>query len=101
MMSATEGKSKVPVFDSKADSFDHWKIQWNAFTEVKGVVDALGPKQDPNIPHNSKHILDPDKEMKKLMILATKGNNQAKLYFSLVFKTMKLLRLITKANNKD
>jgi hypothetical protein len=72
--SATEGNSKVLVFDGKADSFNPWEIQLNAFAEVEGIVDALGSNQDPNMTHNNKHLLDPAKDRDKPMILASKTN---------------------------
>jgi len=35
-------EAKVPGFDGKAESFDGWEIQWNAFAEVENLSGALG-----------------------------------------------------------
>jgi hypothetical protein len=34
----SEVKSKLPMFDGRAKSFDRWEIQWNAFTEVENIT---------------------------------------------------------------
>jgi hypothetical protein len=100
MSSVHEGKSKVPVFDGKAESFDCWKIQWNGFAEVEGITDALGPELNPKIPVNSKAVLDPAVDADKPKMVASKANERSMSYFSFAFKTMKLLRLIIKAKTE-
>jgi hypothetical protein len=100
-MSLSEVKSKMPMFDGKAESFDCWKIQWNAFTEVDNITEALGTKLNTDMPQNSKHVLNPVEDKDKKIIVARKANKQAMAYYALVFKTMKLLRLITKAKTDE
>jgi hypothetical protein len=100
MSSVHEGKAKVPVFDGKVESFDHWKIQWNAFAEVEGTTDDLGPEFNPKMPVNSKAVLDPAVDADKPNMVASKSKKWAIAYFSSAFNTMKLLRLITKAKTE-
>jgi hypothetical protein len=100
MSSVHEAKAKVPVFDGKAESFDSWEIQWNAFAEVEGIIDALGPELNPKIPRSSKVVLGPAEDDDKPKMVARKSNKRAMAYFPLEFKTMKLLRLITKAKTE-
>jgi hypothetical protein len=97
----SEVKSKVPMFDGRAESFDCWKIQWNAFAEVENITEALGTKLNTDMPQNSKHVLNPVEDKDKKMIVASKANKRAMEYYALAFKTMKLLRLITKANTDE
>jgi hypothetical protein len=85
-MSLSEVKSKVLMFDGKADSFDRWEIQWNAFVEVENITDALGAKLNSEIPQNSKHVLDPTRDEDKNMILASKANKRSMAYYALVLK---------------
>jgi hypothetical protein len=75
-MSATEGKSKVPVFDSKSESFCHWEIQWNIFAEVEGIVAALGSKLYYKMSWNNTHYLDPAKDSETLMIAVSQPKNR-------------------------
>jgi hypothetical protein len=70
----------------KADSFDHWEIT---------------PELDPKMHVNSKAVLDPALESDKPKIVASKAKKRAVAYFALAFKTMKLLRLITKAKTEE
>jgi hypothetical protein len=100
-MSLSEVKSKVPMFDGKAESFDRWEIQWNAFAEVENITEALGTKLNKEMPQNSKHMLNPMEDADKKMIVAGKANKQAMAYYALAFKTMKLLSLITKAKTDE
>jgi hypothetical protein len=100
MSSVHEGKTKVPVFDGKSESFDHWEIQWNAFAEVEDITDALGPELDPKMPINSNDVLDPADDDDKPKMVVSKANERAMTYFDLAFKTMKILRLITKAKTE-
>jgi hypothetical protein len=90
-------KYKVPMFDGRADSFDLWEIQWNAFAEVENITEALGTKLNADMPQNSKHILNLVEDKDKKMIVARKANKRDMAYYALAFKTMKLLRLMTKA----
>jgi hypothetical protein len=53
------------------------------------------------MPQNSKHVLDPMKDEDNKMIVASKANTRAMAYYALAFKTMKLLRLITKAKTVE
>jgi hypothetical protein len=99
MSSVHEWKAKVPVFD-EAYIFDCWEIQWNAFAEVEGIAYALGPELNPKMPVNSKAVLDPAVDDVKPKMVASKANKRAMVYFALAFKTMKLLRLITKAKTE-
>jgi hypothetical protein len=76
-MSLSEVKSKVPIFYGKAESFDRWEIQWNAFAEVENITEALGPKLNQEMPQNSKHVLDPIKDEDKKITVARKANKRA------------------------
>jgi hypothetical protein len=76
-MSATEGKSKVPVVDDKSDSFDRWEIQWNKFDDARGITDDLGVQLDTSMPMNNIHALDPTKDADKPIITASKANKRA------------------------
>jgi hypothetical protein len=89
------------MFDDKADIFYHWEIHWNAFAEVENITDALGTKLNSETQQNSKHVLDPMKDEDKKMIVAIKANKRAMEYYALAFKTMKLWRIITKANTDE
>jgi hypothetical protein len=100
-MSLSEVKSKVPMFDGKADSFDRWEIQWNAFAEVENITDVLGTKLNSEMPQNSKHVFYPTKDKDKKMSVASKAKKRAMAYYALAFKTMKLLRLIAKAKTDE
>jgi hypothetical protein len=100
-MSMSEVKSKVPMFDGRAESFNRWEIQWNAFAEVEHITEALGTKLNVDMPQNSKHILNPVEDKDKKMIVTSKANKRAMAYYALAFKTMKLLRLITKAKTDE
>jgi hypothetical protein len=73
-MSATEGKSKIPVFDGKAGSFDYWGIEWNVFAGFEGITDALGSTLDARMPQKNKHALDPAKDTAKPRSAANKAN---------------------------
>jgi hypothetical protein len=97
----SEVKSKVPMFDGRAESFDRWEIQWNAFAEVENITEALGTKLNTDMPQNSNHILNPVKDKDKKMIVASKANKRAMAYYALEFKTMKFLRLITKSKTDE
>jgi UDP-glucose 6-dehydrogenase len=46
-------------------------------------------------------VLDPTKDEDKKMMVASKANKLFMAYYALAFKTMKLLRLSTKANTDD
>jgi hypothetical protein len=46
-------------------------------------------------------VLDPIKDEDKKMIVVRKANKRAMAYYALAFKTMKLLRLITKAKTDE
>jgi hypothetical protein len=61
----------------------------------------LGTKLNTDMPQNSKHILHPVEDKDKKMIVASKANKRAMAYYALAFKTMKLLRLITKAKTYE
>jgi hypothetical protein len=89
------------MFDGKAESFDRWEIQWNAFAKVENITEALGTKPNKEMPQNSKHVLDPMKDEDKKMIVVGKANKRAMVYYALAFKTMKLMRLITKAKTYE
>jgi hypothetical protein len=52
----SEVKSKVPMFDGRAESFDLWEIQCNAFAEVENITEALGTELNEDMPQNSKHM---------------------------------------------
>jgi hypothetical protein len=45
------------MFDGKAESFDRWEIQWNAFAGVENITEALGTKFNQEMPQNSKHYM--------------------------------------------
>jgi hypothetical protein len=68
---------------------------------VGNITDAFGAKLNSEIPQSSKNVLDPTRDEDKKMIVASKANKRAMAYYALAFKTMKLLRLITKANTDD
>jgi len=38
MGGTTADRNRVTVFDGKAESYDKWEIQWNAFVEVEGIL---------------------------------------------------------------
>jgi hypothetical protein len=101
IMNMSEVKSKMPMFDGRAESFDRWEIQWNALAEVENITEALGTKLNTDMPQNSKHILNPVEDKDTKMIVASKANKRAMAYYALAFKTMKLLRLITKAKTDE
>jgi hypothetical protein len=85
------------MFDGKAESFDRWEIQWNAFAEVENITEALGTKLNKDMPQNSKYVLNPVEDADKKVSVASKANKRVMAYYALAFKTMKLIRLITKA----
>jgi hypothetical protein len=91
----SEVKSKVLMFDGRAESSNRWEIQWNAFAEVENITEALGKKLNADMPQNSKHILNPVEDKDKKMIVASKANKRAMAYYALAFQTMKLLRLMS------
>jgi hypothetical protein len=69
--------------------------------EVDNITEALGTKLNSEMPQNSKHVLDHMKDEYKKIIVAIKSNKRAMENYALAFKTMKLLRLITKANTDE
>jgi hypothetical protein len=68
---------------------------------VENITEALGTRLNADMPQNSKHILNPAEDKDKIMIVASKANKRAMAYYALAFKTMKLLRLITKAKTDE
>jgi hypothetical protein len=76
-MSMSEVKSKVPMFDGRAESFDRWEIQLNAFAEGENITKVLGTKLNTDMPQNSKHVLNPVEDKDKRMIVASKANKRA------------------------
>jgi hypothetical protein len=60
----------------------------------------LGPELNPKMLRNSKVVLDLDEEDDKPKMVASTANKRAMAYFALAFKTIKLLRLITKAKTE-
>jgi len=50
MSGTTTARNRVPVCDGKAESYDKWEIQWNAFVEVEGISCALGNALEANMP---------------------------------------------------
>jgi hypothetical protein len=68
---------------------------------VENITDALGTKLNSEMPQSSKHVLGTVKDEDKKMIVASKSNKPVMASYALSFKTMKLLRLITKANTDE
>jgi hypothetical protein len=97
-MSGYSEKVRVPVLDGKPENFNRWEIQWNAFVEVEGIIDALGSELDTNIPADAT-VLFTEEELtsavnakKKVM----KDNRKCIAFYAITLKQMKLLRLLTK-----
>jgi hypothetical protein len=65
------------------------------------ISEAFGTRLNADMPQNSKHILNPVEDKDKKMIVSSKANKRAMVYYALAFKTMKLLRLITKAKTDE
>jgi hypothetical protein len=40
---------RVPTFDGKQESYEEFEMQWNAFVQVEGFLDAFLPKGSPDM----------------------------------------------------
>jgi hypothetical protein len=49
-----EGKARVPTFDGKIENHKEFEMQWNAFAQVEGFLDALMAKVHPDMPTDYK-----------------------------------------------
>jgi len=101
MSGTTTERNRVPIFDGKAESYDKWEIQWNAFVEVEGISCALSNTLDTNMPASSAIVVSTTYAQVKLQAAAIKANKKAIEYLVLAFKSTKLLRLLTKAKTVE
>jgi len=87
--------------DGKAESYDKWEIQWNAFLEVESISSALGNTLDTKMTASSVTVVSTTDAQEKLQPAAIKANKKAMTYWALESKSMKLLRLLTKAKTVE
>jgi hypothetical protein len=52
-----EGKARVPTFDGKLENYEEFEMQWNAFAQVEGFVDALMANGHPDMPMDYKTVI--------------------------------------------
>jgi hypothetical protein len=97
-----EGKAIVPTFDGKLEKNEEFEMQWNAFAQVEGFLDALMVNGHPDMPTDYKTAISDDGQGQgKKQARAKKENAKAVAYYTLAFKSARLRSMINKAKTDE